>query len=80
VFDLLSMEMIGLILLCGVLRRDGAGAGRELQIDQLNRLADKAAEVVEVTLDERRCRTCGQVSFTTINPDEAKGQGDRLTV
>ena len=34
-----------------------------LQIDHLNRLADKAAEVVEVALDEKVVATCSEVSF-----------------
>jgi hypothetical protein len=42
-----------------------------LQIDHLNKLADKAAEVVEVTLDERSLRLAAKF-LSANNPDEAK--------
>jgi hypothetical protein len=43
----------------------------KLQIDHLNKLADKAAEVVEVSLDERSLRLAAKF-LSTNNPAEAK--------
>jgi hypothetical protein len=63
--------MIGLILLAAFCAATARAQDARLQIDQLNRLADKAAEVVEVTLDERSLRLAARF-LSPNNPDEAK--------
>ena len=55
--------------LATALAQDAQGA--KLQIDHLNKLADKAAEVVEVTLDERLLQLAAKF-LSNSNPTEAK--------
>ena len=57
------LRTIVLILLAAFCVATARAQDARLQIDQLNRLAEKAAEVVEVTLDERSLRLAAQVSF-----------------
>ncbi|HEX5083616.1 MAG TPA: DUF4252 domain-containing protein [Blastocatellia bacterium] len=64
-------RMIGLILLAAFCGATALAQDARLQIDQLNRLADKAADVVEVTLDERSLRLAARF-LSPNNPDEAK--------
>ncbi|MGH9939498.1 MAG: DUF4252 domain-containing protein [Blastocatellia bacterium] len=70
-------RMVVLILLTAgcvaTARAQGAqGAqGARLQIDHLNKLADKAAEVIEVSLDERSLRLAAKFLSST-DPTEAK--------
>jgi hypothetical protein len=63
--------MIGLILLAAFCGATALAQDARLQIDQLNRLVDKATEVVEVTLDERSLRLAARF-LSPNNPDEAK--------
>jgi len=60
-----------LILLAAFCVATGRAQDARLQIDHLNRLADKAAEVVEVALDERSLRLASKF-LSTNNPAEAK--------
>src|SRR5262245_8073940 len=55
--------------LATALAQDAQGA--KLQIDHLNKLADKAAEVVEVTLDERLLQLAAKF-LSNSSPTEAK--------
>jgi hypothetical protein len=64
-------RMIGLILLAAFCGATALAQDARLQIDQLNRLAPKATEVVEVTLDERSLRLAARF-LSSNNPDEAK--------
>src|SRR5262245_58717851 len=63
--------MIVLILLAAFCVAAARAQDARLQIDQLNKLADKAAEVVEVALDERSLRLAAKF-LSANNPDEAK--------
>jgi uncharacterized protein DUF4252 len=63
--------MIGLILLAAFCVATARAQDAKLQIDQLNRLAEKAAEVVEVTLDERSLRLAAKF-LSSNNPGEAQ--------
>ena len=63
--------MIVLILLAAFCGATARAQDARLQIDQLKKLADKAAEVVEVTLDERSLRLAARF-LSNNNPDEAK--------
>jgi uncharacterized protein DUF4252 len=60
--------LILLAALCGAAAR---AQDARLQIDHLKKLADKAAEVVDVTLDERSLRLAAKF-LSANNPDEAK--------
>src|SRR5215468_3497256 len=64
-------RMIALILLAAFIVATARAQDARLQIDHLNRLADKAAEVVEVALDERSLRLAARF-LSNNNPDEAK--------
>jgi hypothetical protein len=62
---------IVLILLATICVTTARAQDAKLQIDHLNKLAEKAAEVVEVTLDERLLKAAAR--FLAIdNPAEAK--------
>jgi Domain of unknown function (DUF4252) len=63
-------RMIVLILLTAFCAATALAQDAKLQIDQLNKLADKAAEVVDVTLDERSLRLAAKF-LSTNNPAEA---------
>jgi hypothetical protein len=63
-----TLVLILLAAICGAAAR---AQDARLQIDQLKNLAEKAAEVVEVTLDERSLRLAARF-LSTKNPDEAK--------
>ncbi len=63
--------MIALILLAAFCVATARAQDARLQIDHHNKLADKAAEVVEVTLDERSLRLAAKF-LSANNPDEAK--------
>ena len=64
-------RMIVLILLVAFCVSTARAQDAKLQIDHLNKLADKAAEVVEVTLDERLLKIAAKF-LSPDNPDEAK--------
>jgi len=67
-------RMVVLILLtafCVATARAQDAQSAKLQIDHLNKLADKAAEVVEVSLDERLLRLAAKF-LSNDNPTEAK--------
>src|SRR5215475_16117289 len=64
-------RMIVLILIAAFCGATARAQDARLQIDQLKKLADKAAEVVEVTLDERSLRLAARF-LSNNNPDEAK--------
>jgi hypothetical protein len=64
-------RMIALILLAAFCVATARAQDARLQIDHLNKLADKAAEVVEITLDERSLRLAAKF-LSANNPDEAK--------
>ena len=64
-------RIIILILLAASCVATARAQDARLQIDQLNGLAEKAAEVVEVTLDERSLRLAARF-LSPNNPDEAK--------
>ncbi|HEY7184760.1 MAG TPA: hypothetical protein VIC84_25200, partial [Blastocatellia bacterium] len=66
-----AIRVIVLALLAAFFGATARAQDARLQIDQLKRLADKAAEVVEVTLDERSLRLAARF-LSTNNPDEAK--------
>ncbi|HEY8462041.1 MAG TPA: DUF4252 domain-containing protein [Blastocatellia bacterium] len=63
--------MVGLTLLAAFCLATARAQDARLQIDHLNRLADKAAEVVEVTLDERSLRLASRF-LSSNNPGEAR--------
>jgi uncharacterized protein DUF4252 len=63
--------MIGLILLAAFCVATARAQDARLQIDRLNGLAEKAAEVVEVTLDERSLRLAAKF-LSSNNPGEAQ--------
>jgi Domain of unknown function (DUF4252) len=63
-------RMIVLILLAAFCVATARAQDAKLQIDNLNKLADKAAEVVDVTLDERSLRLAAKF-LSTNNPAEA---------
>jgi hypothetical protein len=65
------LRAIVLILVAAFCFATARAQDARLQIDQLNKLADKAAEVVEVTLDERSLRLAAKF-LSANNPDEAK--------
>jgi hypothetical protein len=64
-------RIIGLILLAAFCVAMARAQDARLHIDHLNKLADKAAEVVEVALDERSLRLAAKF-LSTNNPTEAK--------
>src|SRR5262249_46062293 len=64
-------RMIGFILLAAFCFATARAQDARLQIDHLNKPADKAAEVVEVPLDERSLRLAAKF-LSANNPDEAK--------
>ena len=64
-------KVIGLILLASVCSVVGRAQDAKLQIDHLNKLADKADQVVEVTLDERLLQLAAKF-LSKQNPTEAK--------
>ena len=64
-------RMIILILLAAFCVSTARAQDARLQIDHLNKLADKAAEVVEVTLDERLLKVAARF-LSPDNPTEAK--------
>jgi len=69
-----AKRMSVLILLtafCAATARAQDSQSAKLQIDHLNKLADKAAEVVEVTLDERLLQLAAKF-LSSSNPAEAK--------
>src|SRR5215475_6081375 len=66
-----AIRVIVLALLAAFCGAAARAQDARLQIDQLKKLADKAAEVVEVTLDERSLRLAARF-LSTNNPDEAK--------
>jgi hypothetical protein len=63
--------VIGLILLAAFCGATARAQDAKLQIDQLNKLSDKAAEVVEVALDERSLRLAAKF-LSPNNPGEAQ--------
>jgi hypothetical protein len=63
--------MIVLTLLAAFCGATAQAQDAKLQIDHLNKLTDKAAEVVEVALDERSLRLAARF-LSSNNPDEAK--------
>src|SRR5262245_7952406 len=65
------LRMIVLILIAAFCAATARAQDARLQIDHLKKLADKAAEVVEVTLDERSLRLAARV-LSANNPGEAK--------
>jgi hypothetical protein len=65
------LRAIVLILLAAFCFATARAQDARLQIDSLNKLADKAAEVVEVALDERSLRLAAKF-LSANNPDEAK--------
>jgi hypothetical protein len=60
-----------LILLAAFCCATARAQDAKLQIDNLNKLGNKAAEVVEVALDERSLRLAAKF-LSSNNPDEAK--------
>ena len=66
-----TLRTIVLILLAASCAATARAQDARLQIDNLNKLADKAAEVVEVALDERSLRLAAKF-LSANNPDEAK--------
>lgn len=64
-------RMIVLILLAAFCAATARAQDARLQINQLDRLADKAAEVVEVALDERSLRLAAKF-LSPNNPGEAQ--------
>jgi hypothetical protein len=64
-------RVIILILLAAACSVIGRAQEAKLQIDHLNKLADKAGEVVEVTLDERLLQLAAKF-LSNQNPTEAK--------
>jgi hypothetical protein len=69
----IANKMIVLILLaafCSAARAQDAQSAK-LQIDHLNRLAEKAEQVIEVTLDERLLQLAARF-LSNNNPTEAK--------
>ncbi|HKQ92966.1 MAG TPA: DUF4252 domain-containing protein [Blastocatellia bacterium] len=65
------LRTIVLVLLAAFCFATARAQDARLQIDQLKKLADKAAEVVEVTLDERSLRLAAKF-LSANNPEEAK--------
>ena len=65
------LRAIVLVLLAAFCAATARAQDARLQIDHLKKLADKAAEVVEVTLDERSLRLAAKF-LSANNPDEAK--------
>jgi hypothetical protein len=65
------LRVIVLILLAAFCFATARAQDARLQIDHLNKLAEKAAEVVEVALDERSLRLAAKF-LSANNPDEAK--------
>lgn len=65
------VQIIVLILLAAFCGAAARAQDARLQIDHLNKLADKAAEVVDVALDERSLRLAAKF-LSTNNPAEAK--------
>lgn len=65
------LRAIVLILLASFCVATARAQDARLQIDDLNKLRDKAAEVVEVALDERSLRLAAKF-LSANNPDEAK--------
>ncbi|HZN11728.1 MAG TPA: DUF4252 domain-containing protein [Blastocatellia bacterium] len=62
-----------LLLLVGLGAAPAAhGQGAKLRIDQLDRLGEKAAEAVEVTLDQGMLQIAAKALSSTRSPDEAK--------
>lgn len=64
-------KVIVLILLSALCVAVAQAQDAKLQIDHLNKLADKAAEVIEVTLDERLLQLAAKF-LSNQNPTEAK--------
>ena len=64
-------KAIVLILLAAVCSAAAAAQDAKIQIDHLNKLADKAEQVVEVTLDERLLQLAAKF-LSSDNPTEAK--------
>jgi len=64
-------RMIILILLMAFCVSTARAQDAKLQIDHLNKLADKATEVVEVTLDEKLLKVAARF-LSPDNPTEAK--------
>ncbi len=64
-------RMIVLIMLVTFCAATARAQDARLQIDHLNKLADRAAEVVEVTLDERLLKAATRF-LSDQNPTEAK--------
>jgi len=64
-------RVIVLILIAAFCAATARAQDARLQIDHLKKLADKAAEVVEVTLDERSLRLAARF-LSANNPGEAK--------
>jgi hypothetical protein len=65
------LRTIVLVLLAASCVATARAQDARLQIDHLKKLADKAAEVVEVSLDERSLRLAAKF-LSANNPDEAK--------
>jgi len=66
-----ASRLIVLILLAAYCVSTARAQDAKLQIDHLNKLAGKAAEVVEVTLDERLLKAAARF-LSPENPTEAK--------
>jgi len=64
-------KVIVLILLSALCAAVAQAQDAKLQIDHLNKLADKAGEVIEVTLDERLLQLAAKF-LSNQNPTEAK--------
>jgi hypothetical protein len=65
------LRTIVLVLLAAFCFATARAQDARLQIDSLNKLAEKAAEAVEVALDERSLRLAAKF-LSANNPDEAK--------
>jgi len=63
-----ALVLISLVALCSVTAR---AQDAKIQIDHLNKLADKADQVVEVTLDERLLQLAAKF-LSNSNPTEAR--------
>ncbi len=66
-----ALVLILLVAFCGATARAQDAQGAKIQIDHLNKLADKAEQVVEVTLDERLLQLAAKF-LSSSNPTEAR--------
>lgn len=66
-----ALVLVLLATFCSVAARAQGAQSAKIQIDHLNKLAEKAQEVVEVTLDERLLQLAAKF-LSNNNPTEAK--------